>query len=304
MDKQEPESPELARDPEIAALLDFEPVVHRQPRADGWTAERQRGFIAGLAETGCQEDAAHRVGMTARGAYSLRKQIGAEGFKAAWAAAVALHKKRLARKEEEALAFARAGLSPTEADFAAALGIPVVEVDDLLAGILDRYRKKLQQERQCRLAGRIVEADFYVRQLTFIEIGLDLAGNAHALYDFFGGNELDVFRTAGTPMAVLLDRLRRDYWREKGEPDRMPPALLGKHDGTRAQAHRSGHYYDPEEDGSWDEWQARTARLEAIQAEAQALWEERAKADAEAWAERLRRADEGAGTVGTEDARS
>ena len=58
MDKEEPESPELAQDPELAALLDFEPVVQKMPRADGWTAERQRTFIAVLAETGSQEQAA------------------------------------------------------------------------------------------------------------------------------------------------------------------------------------------------------------------------------------------------------
>jgi len=299
----EPESPgPLDPDPEIAALLEFEPVVHRMPRADGWTPERQRGFIAGLAETGCQEQAAHAVGMTARGAYSLRKQIGAEGFKAAWAEAVALHKMRLTRRTRRPCAAGETGAEQLYYDPDA---IPFVEVDELLAGILDRYRRKLQQERECRLAGRIVEADYYVRQLTFIEIGLDLAGNAHALYDFFGGNELDVFRTAGTPMSVLLDRLRRDYWREKGEPDRMPPALLGKHDDRRAAAHRGGHYHDPAEDGDYDEWIARTARIEAIQAEAQRLWEEKAAADAAEWAERVKRADEGGpGAASVGDARA
>lgn len=206
MDRNEPESPELAHDPEIAALLDFEPVVHRMPRADGWTAERQRGFIAGLAETGCQETAAHRVGMTARGAYSLRKQIGATGFKTAWEKAIALHKKRLAFRETVARMPAATQPHP------ARNGLEDGELEQLqiVANVLDRYRKKLQQERECRLAGRIVEADYYVRQLTFIEIALDLGCHIDKLQDLFRSGEIDIFQTIGTPMAVLMDRIRRD----------------------------------------------------------------------------------------------
>ena len=38
-------------------LLDFEPVP-RRPRADGWTPEVQRAFIAALAVTGSDRQAA------------------------------------------------------------------------------------------------------------------------------------------------------------------------------------------------------------------------------------------------------
>ena len=48
----EPEIPtfeELAADPEIAALLDFEPVPRKRQVEGGWTPDLQREFIARLA---------------------------------------------------------------------------------------------------------------------------------------------------------------------------------------------------------------------------------------------------------------
>lgn len=105
-------------------------------------------------------------------------------------------------------------------------------------------------------------------------------------------------------MSIHLDRLRRDYWREKGEPDRMPLPLLGEHDEKGATGHPSGHYYDEAKDGDYAEWQARMKALEALQAEAQRLWEAKAKADAEAWAERVKRAlGGGPGRADERDAR-
>ncbi|MBV9840184.1 MAG: hypothetical protein JOY99_01395 [Sphingomonadaceae bacterium] len=74
----------------LADAPEFEAVPSRTNRHDGWTYERQRAFIAGLAETGCVDRAARRIGMTAVGAYRLRKLPGAEGFAAAWAEAQAL----------------------------------------------------------------------------------------------------------------------------------------------------------------------------------------------------------------------
>lgn len=64
----------------------FDPVP-RKFRHDGWTPERQRAFIAALADTGYVSQACAIVGMTAVGAYYLRRQPGAESFAAAWRAA-------------------------------------------------------------------------------------------------------------------------------------------------------------------------------------------------------------------------
>ena len=58
--------------------------VLRKPRADGWTPQRQRDFIAALADTGCVEHAARAAGMSARSCYRLRRAPGAENFAAAW----------------------------------------------------------------------------------------------------------------------------------------------------------------------------------------------------------------------------
>ncbi|ONF96983.1 hypothetical protein [Sphingomonas jeddahensis] len=74
--------------------LAFTPVP-RKYRYDGWTAERQRAFIAALAETGSVTAAARRINMRTVGAYYLRRQPGADSFRAAWEAALASGVQRL-----------------------------------------------------------------------------------------------------------------------------------------------------------------------------------------------------------------
>lgn len=71
----------------IVPDLDFTPVP-RKYRHDGWTPERQRAFIAALAETASVKSAAARINMSPEGAYHLRRQPGADGFRAAWDAAL------------------------------------------------------------------------------------------------------------------------------------------------------------------------------------------------------------------------
>src|SRR5438309_11143806 len=70
-----------------AAAPDFDPVPLRY-RVDGWTPARQRGFIEQLAETLNVEAAAALVGMSPQSARELRRRPGAEGFAAAWDAAL------------------------------------------------------------------------------------------------------------------------------------------------------------------------------------------------------------------------
>ena len=69
-------------------IPDFTPVPRQRPRHDGWTPERQRAFIDALAELGSVKHACARINMSAEGAYYLRRQPGAEEFRAAWAAAL------------------------------------------------------------------------------------------------------------------------------------------------------------------------------------------------------------------------
>ena len=55
-----------------------------KPRHDGWTPERQRGFILRLALVGCVSSSAGGVGKSRESAYQLRRHRGAESFSAAW----------------------------------------------------------------------------------------------------------------------------------------------------------------------------------------------------------------------------
>ena len=69
-------------------LLGFAPYVHKAPRRNSITPERQRAFIAALAATGIVTQAARVIGASLEALYKLRHQPGAEGFAAAWEAAI------------------------------------------------------------------------------------------------------------------------------------------------------------------------------------------------------------------------
>jgi len=63
----------------------FEPVPSLRNRHDGWTPERQRGFIHALSRIGVVSFAASCVGMSRKSAYALLKRAGAESsFARAW----------------------------------------------------------------------------------------------------------------------------------------------------------------------------------------------------------------------------
>lgn len=62
-------------DAEPDDLLLFTPVPLDRVRKRGWSAERQRAFIAVLARTGIVRVAAASVGMTARSAYQLAARV-------------------------------------------------------------------------------------------------------------------------------------------------------------------------------------------------------------------------------------
>jgi len=85
---------ELAADPDIAALLDFEPVPRSHGKANGWTAGMQRMFIAWLAYYGSPTKACDELGKARSGIDKVYKSPGAESFRASWDAAIALAEKR------------------------------------------------------------------------------------------------------------------------------------------------------------------------------------------------------------------
>jgi hypothetical protein len=69
-------------------LLGFAPYIHAAPRRNSITPDRQRGFIAALAASGIVTQAARSIGASLEALYRLRGQPGAEGFAAAWEAAI------------------------------------------------------------------------------------------------------------------------------------------------------------------------------------------------------------------------
>jgi hypothetical protein len=68
--------------------IPFDPVLVKA-RHDGWTQERQRGFIDRLVVTGCIARSARAVGMTAQSLHNLRKHKGASSFNQACGEALA-----------------------------------------------------------------------------------------------------------------------------------------------------------------------------------------------------------------------
>ncbi len=81
---------------------EFEPVPVRR-RHDGWTADRQRAFIAAMAETGCVSEACAEVSITPRSAYKLREHALGAAFRTAWD-----HAQHLAAVRLSAIAWERA----------------------------------------------------------------------------------------------------------------------------------------------------------------------------------------------------
>ena len=90
-------------------LVPFDPIAVRT-RHDGWTADKQRAFIATLCETGCVETAAREVGMSRRSAYRLVARPDAHAFAVAWDEALMIASRRL---NSLALDFAVHGLPET-----------------------------------------------------------------------------------------------------------------------------------------------------------------------------------------------
>lgn len=87
-------------------LLNFAPYVHVAPRRNSITPDRQREFIAMLAATGIVTQAARAIGASLEALYKIRNREGAEGFAAAWDAAI---ERGFTRLEDCALERAIAG---------------------------------------------------------------------------------------------------------------------------------------------------------------------------------------------------
>jgi hypothetical protein len=145
-------------------ITDFEPARLR-PRHDGWTAERQRVFIAALAETGCISDACAAAGITPKSAYRLRAHPKAGAFVAAWDRALMVATGRLA-----AIAFDRAIKGTTRETWkdGELIGEVRAPSDRLLMFLL----AKLDARRYGAFAGMTIDAP---DPLATARAGLDVA---------------------------------------------------------------------------------------------------------------------------------
>ncbi|MEO5598607.1 MAG: hypothetical protein ABIQ66_08305, partial [Novosphingobium sp.] len=114
-------------------LPTFTPVPRGYNRHDGWTPERQLGFIEALADLGSVKAAARAVNMTPEGVYLLRRHPEAAEFRKAWDAALALGVQRL---EDVAMERALLGVEVPVYHFGAVVGTRRVYNDRLLMFIL------------------------------------------------------------------------------------------------------------------------------------------------------------------------
>ncbi|HEX8526136.1 hypothetical protein [Allosphingosinicella sp.] len=297
----------------FGALLDFEPVPRRSARADGWDSETQRAYIAALSLTGNDRAACRAVGKSAFGVTQLVAHEGGAGFRAAREQALEIAAGERSRRLAEglqAVAAEQSGWRPAAPPWAQArrgpgrppafpqpcrepeLDLDDVEITpkmeelraDILRMIVGQYLAKLEQERSSRLQGRIAEADFYLRQITCLEVALDvLSGDGLKVLREVRHDGHDLFHIAETELSTLLDEARRRHWEECGDPPRpeYPPRhLLVEHGGFSTEpleALRGGH----PEGLSHNEQRRRYDETYARDAKAQVEWEAEARRDHE-----------------------
>ena len=261
----------------------------------------QRAFILALAVTGSARRAAAAVGKAQFGADQLRKAEGSESFLAAWDRALALFEEKKARRIELGVEVAkredaawRPALGPwaqaasrRHLHAAAAPEEPEADSDAekvrWLSSIANKYLIKIDQERKARLDGRIVEADFTLRQMTWLEVALDMTSGdgLKFLRDFREGGH-GLIDMAETPMSRLLGEMRRKKWAEYGEPYRPEHPMseflvrLGRFSTEPVECTRGGM------DLSHDEQQRIFEERHRQAAEDQVEWEAQARREYEA----------------------
>jgi len=295
----------------LGDLLDFTPVPRKIDRADGWTAERQRAFIAALSATGSKRQAARAIGMAAYGIDQMMKADGNDSFKAAFDRAMAIAKANGSMKIAAGVADAAA----RNAQMAAPSRLRGHEPDpdvtmaddekwDMLTAIGTKFMRKVAAERQARLAGQIVAADFYLRQVTMMEVMFDLTATSlgfdpHETLRELQRGPIHSREIVSTPFSDWLDRVRRAWWQSEGDPDRPEyPDLrfLVTHRtsegecSTYADQNATGATTTPARGYTQEQWaeltgdEQRAARQRqfAEDAEAQLTWEAEAHRDFEA----------------------
>jgi hypothetical protein len=288
---------------DLGDLLDFEPVPRKIARADGWTPEIQRAFVAALAVTGSERQSASVVGRAQYGVTQLRRAEGNESFLAACAKAMEIF------QEKERVRRADGLLAAVHGEAARARGRPrpawsgaetrrlpppprKEEEPDTekaarawLERILAHVLLKLEQERNARLEGRIAAADLYVRQVTCLEVLIDLAAadlgiDSARLLDECRRGGSHLVEIAETPLSRLLDEARRLHWQRCGEPARPAPPrhLFEERDGYTLEP--CDQAWSDRELSLEEQWR-RFEEQHKIDAQAHVEWEAGARRDYE-----------------------
>ena len=222
----------------------------------------------------------------------LREADGSDSFNAAWDRALAIAAKNGTLKISTAVADAaarNAQLTPPSRlrDFEPDDDQSGMSEDDklqLIEGLFYKWLGKVEQERTARLAGEVVAADFYLRQVTFFEVTFDLmcselGQDAWAVMSSLRRGGEHITRIAATPMSQVLDQKRREMWETMNGPERPehPPAryLLSKLNFSMQSEHQA---LSEEEKLLPPQAQERLFKaMHEEEAAAQAAWEARAQ---------------------------
>lgn len=288
-----PDFAALAADPEIAPLLGFDPVLRQVKRPNGWTDDLQRELIARLAATGTLQQAVWQMGKHATGAEALYKVASAGSFRAAWDQAVAIGRRRqgldggpphtgpvpgITRRPR------RGWADPDPVDPDESEDMDYDAKVELLDRLIAKFMLKVGQERAARLAGEVVAADFYLRQVTCLEVAFDLIAEGRGqdgwerIHEFRRGGHT-ILEIADTFMSRLLDAARREQWARMGEPARPehpPERYLTDHRDHRTE----GLEHTVGGGDSYEDQKKAQAERFAREAAAQVEWEASAQ---EAW---------------------
>ena len=208
----------------LGDLLDFTPVPRKTARSDGWTPERQRAFIAALSATGSKRRAALAIGMSPYGVDQMLKHKAAGSFRAAFDRAKAIAEANGSLKIAAGVADAAARNAQMQPSRLRGLPPPEPEEEEgteeqkleLLERIANKFLRKVAQERTARLRGEIVAADFYLRQITMIEVCFELLTselgfNAGDYLRSLRRGEHGLLDIVDTEWVQFLDAKRREY---------------------------------------------------------------------------------------------
>ena len=297
----------------LGDLLNFTAVPRQLKRRDGWTPVLQREFIARLAQTASPQLAVEAMGKCLHGVRKLLKDAGSDSFRAAWERAVELGESVEARRRiaEQAGIQGRAKHltgsrlrdrypEPDPVDPEEAEGMDDDGKLALLERLVAKFAAKVGQERQARLAGQVLAADFYLRQATCLEVAFDLMTEGAGLDGWQeiararrGGH--GILQIADTLMSRMLDDARRLQWERMGEPMRpenTPERYLTDH-GThrtaepqhlgRASAPPPGADPDAWAEMDMEEQRQLVAAQNRADAEEQVRWEAASQAEAAEW---------------------